>query len=65
MTAFEWNKRYKPGQRVIVVMDDGEERETRTKSIAWNLGGGHPVIKVEGISGGYALHRVRAVKRED
>lgn len=64
MTALEWNEKHKVGQAVIVVMDDGEERETKTRSIAFNLQGGHPAIMLEGIAGGYALHRIRAVKRE-
>lgn len=64
MTAFEWNQKYPVGQPVEVVMDDDETRKTKTTSIAYNLSGGRPVIRVHGISGHYALHRVRPTKEE-
>lgn len=55
------------GTRVVVTLDDGSERETATRSQAWMLGaepsrgrGGHTaVVLLDGISGGYALRRVR------
>lgn len=53
------------GTPVIVTRDDGSEFKTKTRSIPWMLGAssrdpGHTaVIKVEGISGGYGLWRVR------
>jgi hypothetical protein len=59
MTADEWNEWYKPGQPVIVRKDDGSDLHTRTRSVAWDLCG-TPVVKVEGIAGGYSLRRIRA-----
>lgn len=46
------------GTAVIVTRDDGRELTTKTRSEPWELCG-TPVIMVDGISGGYALERVR------
>ena len=46
------------GTPVTVTKDDGSRFETRTRSEPWALGHGQPVIKVEGITGGYMLERV-------
>jgi hypothetical protein len=61
-----WNNKHTGGASVVVTLDNGEERPTKTKSQAWMLGansqgiGGHTaVILLEGISGAYALDRVR------
>jgi hypothetical protein len=63
MTAPEWNEKYAIGQSVIVWMDDNERRITTTRSTAWNLQGGQPVILLEGIAASYSLHRIRAVPK--
>lgn len=55
-----WNKQHEPGTLVTVRLDDGTIKQTRTTSQAWMLGGHTVVVIVEGISGGYALDRVRA-----
>jgi hypothetical protein len=60
----EW-KNVPEGTPVIVTKDDGEQFRTKTRSIPWMLGessrgpGHTAVIKVDGISGGYLLERVR------
>jgi hypothetical protein len=58
LTAEEWNAQYPVGTPVIVVKDHGEMWETKTRSEAWNLGHGQPVVMLEGKSGGYDLSRV-------
>jgi hypothetical protein len=58
MTAAEWNAQHKPGIGVLVRLDGGALKQTRTRSEAWELGHGQPVILLEGISGGYDLARV-------
>jgi DNA-binding protein Fis len=62
VSAREWNTRYRIGQRVIVTCDDGSELHTATRSEAWNLGWGAPVVMVEGNSGVYSLARIRAIE---
>ena len=62
MTADEWNEWYKPGHPVILTDDEGKEHQTRTRSVAWSLGCGHHVVKVEGWTGGYSLNRIRAME---
>ncbi len=60
-----WNKEHKLGIDVIVVKDDQTEERTKTRSEAFMLGksdeypGHTAVIFLEGISGCYALKRVR------
>jgi len=54
----EWNKNHRIGIDVKVMMDDGSTILTKTRSIAWVLGGHTPVIQLDGISGCYALERV-------
>ncbi|MGH8217378.1 MAG: hypothetical protein ACREUT_02225 [Steroidobacteraceae bacterium] len=61
MTADEWNAAYPPGQPVIVTLDGGRQWPTKTRSEAWNLGHGQPVVMLEGKSGGYDLQRVKPI----
>lgn len=56
-----WNKQYPPGTEVILTNDFGLSEKTRTRSIAWDLGDGTPVVKVAGRTGGYFLQRIRPV----
>jgi hypothetical protein len=65
MTAEEWNNTHRPGIGVIVRMDDGKRKWTRTRSEAWNLGHGQPVVMLEGIAGGYDLSRVTPMELQD
>jgi hypothetical protein len=43
---------------VYLIDDFGKIHETRTRSVAWTLGHGEPVVKVEGRAGGYLLSRI-------
>lgn len=60
MNAKEWNDTYPVGQSVFVKEDDGSITVTQTRSIAWDLGHGQPVIQIEGKRGGYSLERITA-----
>ena len=55
----EWNERYPPGTPVQLTNDDDVIEETKTRSPAWLLGSGHPVVMVEGRTGGYSLERIK------
>ena len=65
MKASEWNAKHKIGRGVIVRLDDGKLKYTKTRSEAWELGHGQPVVMVEGISGGYDLARVKPFDIEE
>lgn len=52
-------KRWDIGTEVTVTKDHGEEVQTRTRSAPWQTGDGTWIILVEGISGGYALARIK------
>lgn len=58
MNAKEWNDRYPVGQPVALTEDDGSITYTQTRSIAWNLDHGTPVVRVDGKTGGYLLERI-------
>ena len=64
MTADEWNEKYSPGQAVILTDSFDAEHRTRTRSPAWNLGHGAPVVLVEGRTGGWELERIRPVEEQ-
>jgi len=53
-----WNGRCPAGTPVHLMEDDGSVTETRTRSAAWQLGHGQPVVLVEGRTGGYSLWRL-------
>lgn len=56
-TAAAWNAAYPPGTPVYAwpgVLTD-EPLDTRTRSVAWELGSGHPVVMVDGHAGGIHL----------
>jgi hypothetical protein len=59
----EWNRNVPIGTAVEVQHDDGSLKETKTQSLAWLLGGHTPVVKLEGISGCYALGRIHTLPR--
>lgn len=65
MTAEQWNAAHKPGIGVLVKLDDGKLWHTKTRSEAWALGHGQPVVMLEGRSGGYDLERVTPMERQD
>ena len=58
--AARWNETHPIGTRVVLTDDFGARHETETRSVAWLLGDGSPVVKVRGWPGGYALERIRA-----
>lgn len=64
--AFAFNGTCPQGSPVVLVDDNGHLSETKTRSEAWCLGDGSPVVLVDGRTGGYALERifVDAVKVE-
>ncbi len=47
----------KPGDWVVVELDDGSNYNDVVRSEPWKLGGGVWVVMLEGRAGGYALHR--------
>jgi hypothetical protein len=71
MTAERWNDNYPPGTRVIAYPccrpKDGKlgagckRLDTTTRSRAWNLGHGDPVVMVEGYAGGIAPEHIDVV----
>ena len=65
ISAAEWNKTHHPGCGVVVTLDNGTRKFTKTRSEAWELGHGQPVVMLEGISGGYDLARVAPLEIQD
>ena len=49
------------GTSVILINDQGERELTCTRSEAWILGHGEPVVSVDGRTGGYLLSRIITV----
>lgn len=62
MKAAEWNEKYPAGTEVMLLDDAGLTHVTKTRSSAWDLGYGPPVVLVEGRSGGYDLSRIKPTK---
>ena len=61
MNAQDWNARFAEGTEVCVTLDNGDPWFTTTRSEAWELGHGQPVVMLSGRSGSFALERVEAV----
>jgi hypothetical protein len=61
----DWNAAHAVGIEVIVTKDRGEQVQTRTTSAAQMLSGHSAVIWLEGLSGCYALERVRPAPGTD
>jgi hypothetical protein len=57
-TVAAWNRHWPVGTRCTLVDDLGRPSETVTRSEAWLVGPAMPVVKVEGIAGGYKLDRI-------
>jgi hypothetical protein len=57
-SAMEWNQQHEVGEIVGVALDDGTTLVTRTRSVAWLLGDGSPVVLVNEITGAVPLERV-------
>ncbi len=62
LTVENWNLKHPVGTKVILTKDDKSTVETATRSQAELLGGHTPVIWLEGMSGCWALSRVKAVQ---
>ncbi|MFD4394691.1 hypothetical protein [Kitasatospora sp. NPDC058478] len=69
LTAEQWNATYPVGTPVTAYPDLRPEHpafaefrskrlETRTRSIAWNLGHGEPVVLIDDYSGGISLKHI-------
>lgn len=73
LTADEWNARYPVGTPVVAYplarpehpAYDGTRLETRTRSRAWELGHGAPLVSVDGYGGGIYLLHVDPVGGDD
>lgn len=65
-TANSWNATWPEGTSVIYYpvlppRDDIPPVTTKTRSLAWELGDGTPVVKIEGRSGGVALSHLKII----
>lgn len=56
-----WHWKLKPGDRVSVLGDDGNEFVAEVKSKPWQLSHGEWVVGLKGRTGGYLLRRVQSV----
>jgi hypothetical protein len=63
LSAAEWNRQYPVGTAVSYVNVIGLDTDitTTTRSEAWELGHGAPVVKVKGIAGGVLLSHVTVI----
>ena len=59
VSAQDWNDKYPAVQPVYLTEDDGSITATQTRSVAWEIGGGTPVVMVDGKRGGYLLSRIK------
>ncbi len=59
-----WNAKYPVGQPVVLSMDSGEERTTKTYHEATILGGHTAVGWFEGVRGCYKLDRAHPITSE-
>lgn len=55
----DWNQKYPIGTSVLLTNDDGQIEHTKTRSPAWCLYSGYPVVSVNGRAGGYLLTRIK------
>jgi hypothetical protein len=58
-----WNEVFPLGSPCWVKYDDGSEHTHHTRSAAWLLGDGSAVVKVDGLTGGYSLKRLKMAER--
>lgn len=61
LVVLTWNRACRVGTAVEVQCDNGILFATRTRTAAWLLGDGTPVVGLEGMRAGIALDRVRRV----
>lgn len=64
MTADDWNRLFPIGTPVLAWpgVRDAEPMRTQTRTPAWTLGHGAPVVSVEGYPGGIALTHIEPVR---
>lgn len=62
--ASEWNDKIPEGTPVLLTDDFGDKHETKTRSIAWVLGG-NAVVMVDGRAGGYLLDRIKPISKKE
>lgn len=72
ISAKEFNEKFPIGTPVVyypIHPEVGPEGEfhikTKTRSIAWELGHGEPVVKIEGRTGGVILSHLTLEARDD
>lgn len=56
----QFNEQFPSGSPVILTDDFRREHKTRTIGSAWLTGSGDAIVKVEGITGGYDVARLKA-----
>ena len=65
MKASEWNAQYPIGTEVLYfpVLKPGvkDSVHTKTRSEAWELGGGHPVVALDGFTGGKSVDHLLVI----
>lgn len=66
-TADAWNAAYQQGTPVYAWPGARTDEPvlTRTRSVAWDLGSGHPVAMVDGHAGGILLTHLRPLETTD
>ena len=66
ITAAEWNQRFPVGTpvRYHPIIGDHEFVESTTRSEAWELGHGAPVVKIDGRTGGVLLEAIDVITVE-
>jgi hypothetical protein len=66
MTAAEWNAKYPVGTSVAYFPVKGrmEHTDTKTRSEAWELGGGQAVVLVDDRAGGVAISHLLVNEKE-
>lgn len=65
ISADEFNEQYEIGQEVAYFPVTGEQEflQTETRTPAWELGHGEPVVSVKGRSGGVCLSNVEILSQ--
>lgn len=66
ITAAEWNQRFPVGTpvRYHPIIGDKKFITSKTRSEAWELGDGTPVVKIEGRTGGVLLEAIDVITVE-
>ncbi|GAB63083.1 MAG: hypothetical protein DWB56_06820 [Candidatus Jettenia sp.] len=61
----DWNRNNPLGTVVDLILDNGKVKRTKTRSMAELLSGYRPVIWLDGVTGCYALERVKAISKKE